>query len=434
MRRMLTLAAILVLAPCSRADDWPQWMGPQRDGVWRETGVVKKLPEGGPNVVWRAKIAGGYAGPAVADGRVFVADFVRKEGDDKPNPGRRSQLQGSERITAFDAQTGKELWKHEYDCPYSVSYACGPRCTPTVDGDRVYMLGTMGHLKCLNVADGKVVWEKDLVKEFKDKGAKVLIWGYSGHPLIDGDKLFVPVGGDGTTLVCFDKRSGKEIWQALSSSDVGYGPPTMVTVDGKKQLVFWHGEAVNGVDPESGKELWRVGLKPNFAMSIMQPRVSGDYLFVGGNGVNMLLKFDGGKAKEVYRGDRKKGLMPINATPFIDGKYLYGADQPGEFRAVVLETGERLWETFAPVAGKKAGSGTTFIVKNGDRFFLFAETGDLIIAKLSPKGYEEISRAHLLDPTGDAFGRKVVWSHPAYAHKHGYFRNDQELICVNLAE
>jgi hypothetical protein len=137
---------------------------------------------------------------------------------------------------------------------------------------------------------------------------------------------------------------------------------------------------------------------------------------------------------------KPRGLYPVNMTPFIEKGIVYGVDQPGMLRAVELATGKKLWFTHKPVIGKEeaedfkgAGSGTAFLVKNGDRYFLFAETGDLIIAKLSPKGYEEVSRAKLLDQTGAAFGRKVVWSHPAFADKCVFLRNDKEIICVPLA-
>jgi outer membrane protein assembly factor BamB len=196
--------------------------------------------------------------------------------------------------------------------------------------------------------------------------------------------------------------------------------------------------------------LWSVGLEPAFGMAIMSPRQIGDKLFAAGiGGVAVVLKLEGEKVAPIWQETlikgkemipKPRGIYPVNTTPFVENGIIYGADQPGMLRAVEFETGKQLWFTYKPVIGKEeeedfrgAVSGTTFIVKNGDRFFLFSETGDLIIAKLSPKGYEEISRAKLLEPTGVAFGRKVLWSHPAYANKCGYFRNDKEIICVSLA-
>src|SRR6476659_10444567 len=142
MKRFLLFAVLLslTLAAPSLADDWPQWLGPKRDGIWRETGILDKFPDGGPTVRWRVPLSGGYAGPAVAGGRVYVMDYVRTEGDAKPNPNARSEVKGKERVLCLSTADGKEIWKHEYDCPYRISYATGPRCTPTVDGDKVYTL------------------------------------------------------------------------------------------------------------------------------------------------------------------------------------------------------------------------------------------------------------------------------------------------------
>jgi hypothetical protein len=172
-------------------------------------------------------------------------------------------------------------------------------------------------------------------------------------------------------------------------------------------------------------------------MSIMQPRMSGDLLFVGAIGFKSLLlrlASDKPAAEEVLRGEKNTTIYPVNSTPFLDGDYIYGVDQPGQLRAVELATGKRLWETLAATTGQRPlSSATAFLVKHEDRFFLFNELGDLIIARLTPEKYAEISRAHLLEPTGTAFGRNVVWSHPAFANKCCFARNDKEIICVSLA-
>jgi hypothetical protein len=186
-----------------------------------------------------------------------------------------------------------------------------------------------------------------------------------------------------------------------------------------------------------------VPLEPAFFMSIAAPRKSGDYLFAGGHSKSLLLKLAADKpdATEVWRGEKGKSLTPINMTPFLEDGMIYGVDQPGQLRGVKVETGERVWETFLPVLGKEekpdfkgGGTGTAFLVKNGDRFFVFGETGHLIIARITPKGYEEVSRFKLLEPTSNAFGRSVVWSHPAFADKCVFARNDKEIVCASLAE
>src|SRR5262249_35824865 len=179
-------------------DDWPQWLGPQRDGVWRETGILEKFPKDGPKVRWRAPVGGGYAGPAVADGKVFVLDRVLSPGSKDPdNLFARSKSEGVERVLCLEEATGKVLWKHEYECKYDVSYPCGPRCTPVVAGGKVYTLGAMGNLFCLEEATGKVAWSKDFVKDYR---APVALWGFAAHPLLDGDKLICLVGGENVVV------------------------------------------------------------------------------------------------------------------------------------------------------------------------------------------------------------------------------------------
>jgi outer membrane protein assembly factor BamB len=437
MRRGHLLACFLVLALSTRGwgEDWPGWLGAKRDSVWRETGIIDKFPPEGPKVLWRMPIAGGYAGPAVADGRVYVHDFDGK-GDVSANPGGRSDRQGKERVLCLDAKTGKELWKHEHDVNYKISYAYGPRCTPTVADGKVYTLGAEGLLCCLDADKGTELWSKDLKAEYK---TTTPMWGFAGHPLVDGQKLICLVGGEGSVAVAFDKDTGKELWKALSAKDQGYCAPSIIEAGGTRQLLIWHPLALNSLDPETGKLHWSIELKPDYEMSIQIPRQLGDYLFAGGIGMQCVclnLAKDKPAAEEVWRGDISTGVFPVNSTPFLEDGMIYGCCTKGELRGVELATGKRLWETLKPTTNKRpqqSGSGTAFIVKNGERFFLFSETGDLIIAKLSPAGYEEISRAHLLEPTQVCFGRPVIWSHPAFAGKCAFLRNDKEIICVNLA-
>ncbi len=440
MRRTV-LVVLLLAAAVGRADDWPQWLGPKRDSVWRETGLMEKFPAGGPKVLWRAPVDGGFSGPAVADGRVYLTDFVTAGDRSTPSSDKRQQLPGKERVLCFSAADGKPLWKHEYDCRYHVSYDIGPRCTPAVAGGKVYTLGALGDLLCLDAANGRVVWQKDLRKEY---GIPAPQWGFAGHPLVDGRKLLVTVGGDGSVLVAFDKDTGKEIWRALSAKEPGYCPPSIIEAGGKRQLILWTATDIASVDPETGKEYWSVPLEPAYGMAITAPRKWHEYLFAGGIGFKAaLLKLAADKpaATVVWEGKPTTAVYPVNSTPFIEGGTIYGVDQPGCLRAVKLETGERLWESYRPVAGKdlpagtRFNSGTAFLVKNGDRFVIFSETGDLILARLSPKGYEEVSRANILAPTMPLpqFNRTVVWTHPAFANKCVYARNDKELVCVSLA-
>jgi outer membrane protein assembly factor BamB len=441
MNRIAWLAVVGFVAFTNfvHADDWPQWMGPNRDDVWHETGILEKFPDNGPKVLWRHPIAGGYAGPAVAGGKVYVADyFVDPPIDFKKvnNPMAGPKLNGKERLLCLDAKTGQELWKYESDVTYQVSYPAGPRCTPTVHDGKVYSLGAMGNLYCVDAEKGSLVWTKDFKTEYK---AKVPVWGVCSHPLVDGDKVICIIGGETVTAVALDRNTGKEIWTALSAKHPGYSAPVIFEAGGKRQLVIFDGYNLSSLDPETGKLYWSFDDKPATQMSIMVPQKSGDYLYAAGrgmtdNGLMLKLASDKPEAKEAWRSSPKIGVAPINMTPFLDGETMYGVDQTGNLMAIKTATGERLWQTPAPVTGKKAeGSGTAFIVKNGDRFFLFNEKGELVIAKLTPAEYTEVGRAKILEPTNNAFGRDVVWSHPAFANKCVFARNDKEIVCVSLA-
>jgi outer membrane protein assembly factor BamB len=433
--KFLALVVVLGLATDSRADDWPQWMGAKRDDVWRETGIVQAFPQKGLPVKWRAPVGLGYSGPAVAGGKVYLLDYEQESGKVTNSPGGRDRLQGSERVLCLDANTGKLLWTHAYERPYNISYASGPRCTPTVEGGKVYTLGAEGNLLCLDADKGNVIWQKDLTKEYK---FETPVWGFSAHPLVDGDLLYCVVGGQGSVAVAFDKNSGREVWRALSAPEPGYCPPMMIEHGGKKQLIIFHPEAVNSLDPMTGKVHWSVPIMPSYSMSIAPPRLLGDHLFTSAyNNAAVMLQLDATKPDPTvtWRGKVQMAVYCSNSPAFLMGNEIYGCDsQTGALMAVQIADGKRLWETVEPTSGKpRARYGTAYLVQHQDRFFLFNEQGDLILAQLSPAGYKELGRIHVLEPTNNTFGRPVVWSHPAFAMKCLFARNDRELVCVNLA-
>jgi outer membrane protein assembly factor BamB len=256
------------------------------------------------------------------------------------------------------------------------------------------------------------------------------------------------VGGEGSVAVAFDKDTGRELWRALSASESGYCPPSIIESAGVRQLVIWDADKLNSLDPATGTVLWSQPLKPAYGMSIMAPRVAatprGQVLFASGIGrVGALytLAADKPGASVAWRGDPKSAVYCANSTPFIASDTLYGCDcETGFLTAVDLATGKRLWETGEPTLGNRRGRhGTAFLVRQGDavgdgRTWLFSETGDLILARLTPAAYEELGRTHLVAPTNECFGREVVWSHPAFAGRCIFVRNDRELVCVSLAE
>lgn len=439
----LAVTAVILVTPCStsvsQADDWSGWMGNQRDGVYRESGIVDEIPSGGLRIKWRKPIAAGYAGPATAAGRVYVFDYLVESGNAFNDPGQRSTLQGKERLLALDAATGETIWKHEYDCPYSISYPAGPRCTPTVDGEHVYLLGAEGDLKCLKTENGNLVWERNLKRDF---GVESPIWGFASHPLVDGELLYTMVGGAGQGVVAFDKRTGEVRWKALNAK-TGYCPPSIIDAGGTRQLIIFHPEAVASLNPENGNVYWEIPMTPDFEMSIARPMVEGNRMYVSSiRTESLMIELDPSRpfAKEQWRGEPKDAVHCANATPLFVKGIIYGTDcNDGSLIAVDSNNGARLWETFEatkPGETRYIRHGTAFLTRIGDSdlYLVMSETGDLLIARLTEKGFEDRGRFRVLEPTGECFGRSVVWSHPAYSDRTAYARNDKEIVAVDLTK
>jgi outer membrane protein assembly factor BamB len=421
------LGILLLSSGMGWAEDWPQWLGPNRDSVWRESGILDRFPTNGPPVRWRAPVGAGYSAPAVAKGRVYLTDRQQADG--------RSQ----ERVLCLNEADGKVVWHYEYDCPYSISYAAGPRAAPLISDGKVYTFGAEGNLLCLDAQKGTAVWAQDIKQEL---GVKAPTWGFAGHPLLEGNRLICMARGDGSTVVAYHKDTGKELWRALSAAEPGYSSPAIIDAGGKPQLIIFDPEAVNGLDPQTGQVYWSVPFTARMGLSVATPRKLGDLLFVTSfyNG-SLALRLGSARpeAQVLWRTEKpgERDTTHLNAiicTPFLEAGYVYGVCSYGQLRCLKADTGERVWETFqATTSGGPVRWANAFLVKNGSRFFLFNEKGDLIIARLSPSGYEEISRAHLLEPTNKDCGRLVVWAHPAFANRCCYVRNDRELVCVDLA-
>ena len=434
IRALVCLVALLSLGAAQlRAEDWPEYRGKGRKGEWNETGILETFPAEGLKALWRTPVKGGYSGPAVAGGRIFVTDFTVVKG-----------LKGVERAMALDEKTGRVLWTREWDANYAgLMWAHGPRATPTVDGDRVYVLGAMGVLHCLDVSSGTVLWKTDYVKDY---GAPVSMWGIAAAPLVDGHLLIAIVNGEPDALVvAFDKRTGTEVWRALPSmAEPGVNHPIIVTGGGRRQLVFWSPDAIHSLDPATGKVFWRQPWKVGDAMNLALPVQSGSRLLIShfSHG-SMLLSLDDRKPQvtEIWRGKSTSeivtdGLHSMYGTPIIDGDYIYGLCSYGQLRCLRLSTGERVWETQAAIRERtRWASGN--LVRNGDRVFISNDRGELIIARMTPTGYQEIDRTNLITPTTPPGVRRqlgaVLIAHPAFANRNVYARNDEELIAYSMA-
>jgi outer membrane protein assembly factor BamB len=423
---LIAAGALAAFGSAAVADDWPQWRGPNRDGVWKEDGLVEKFAGDALKIKWRRPIASGYSGPTVAQGRVYVTDRVVEP----------KQI---ERVHCFDAETGEPVWTHGYDCPYvNVGYTAGPRASVTVDEGRAYSLGTMGHLNCFDAAGGKRLWTKDLNAEYK---IRMPIWGIAASPLVDGELVIVQIGGEGACLVAFDKKTGKEAWRALEDN-ASYSAPILVEQAGRKVMVCWTGDSVVGMNAQTGEVYWQHPFKPaKMVINIATPVSAGGRLFFTSfyDGSLMLaLASDELGVEEVWRRSGRDeqntdSLHSIISTPYLEGDYVYGVDSYGEFRCLDAKTGDRIWESLEPTP--KSRWSTIHMVRNGSRMWMFNERGELVIAKLSPQGYEEISRAKLIEPTRVQLPQRggVCWAHPAYAERHVFARNDEELVSASLA-
>lgn len=422
------------------AADWPQWMGPKRDGVLREQNLCTSFPATGPKVLWEVKCGKGYAGPAAADGRVFLPDRLPAD-PGAPKPANKDAIPGTERLLCLDANTGKFLWEYKRDTPCTVDYPAGPRATPTVHDGLVYFLGIHGRLACLEAATGKVVWEREFEKDYK---CKAPMWGFSAHPLVYKDTLLCLAAGDGSCLLSLDLKTGKERWKALSVREPGYCPPVLCDNHGKPLIVQFTGDAIFGVDPDTGRELWDIPWRVTYGVSIAAPRQHGDTVLVSNywSGCKMLrLKPGDAKPDIVWQTEKESAtrtthLNALLCTPVLRDDHVYGVCSYGQIRGLKWDTGVRCWENNEIVGrGKEVNWGTAFLtqIDTTERYLCFTEHGELLILRLTPERCEILSRAKVIEPDcPDVKERPVVWTHPAYANGRAFVRNNTVIRCLDL--
>lgn len=423
---LASLLCFLVGLETSLADEWPQWRGPNRDGVWSEKGVVGKFDSDQIELKWRVPVSAGYSGPTVSQGRVYLTDRVAEPVE-------------IERVHCFDWQTGKTIWSHGYDCPYNeIGYKAGPRASVLIDQHRAYSLGGTGNLICFDAPSGTVLWERDLKTQYK---IRMPIWGIAASPVVEGDLLIVHAGGENACVCAFDKSTGQERWTALPD-DASYSAPIVIDQAGKRVLVCCTGNRITGLDPQSGNLYWEVPFPwEKWPISIATPVLHQDMLLMSdAHKGTILVRLSQERVEVETLWHRRRDELPDRAalhclisTPLVDGSHIYGADGRGVLRCLKLETGEQLWDDRTAVPEDRFA--TIHLIRNGNRTWMFNERGELIISRLTPDGFQEISRAKLIEPTLEQLRQRggVTWSHPAFAYRHVFARNDKELVCADLS-
>jgi outer membrane protein assembly factor BamB len=416
----------LASAAALQGHDWPQWRGPNRDGVWRETGILEKFPPHGLHVRWRAKVGSGYSGVVVAKARVYVTD--------------RRLRPDVERVLCFAEQTGEPLWVHSYPCDYeNMEYGSGPRAAPTVHDGKVYTFGARGHLFCLDAANGKTLWKKDLVK---DHQARLPRWGASAAPLVEDELLIVVAGGQpGACVMAFHKDTGEVMWKALDDRPA-YSSPIAVDAGGQRQVIVWTCDTVSSLAPATGKVYWQVPYRnANDHHVVATPVVRNGLLLVNSvwRKTAKMLKLNSGKpaASVLWETKRWEAHNLYSTAIFPDERHFYLVDHT-DVCCIDASNGKEIWR--APALAHHSGSRGTVglagahLTANGRQVFIFDDQGKLILARLSPDGYAEVGRTFLIEATsGTHWQSPLTWAHPAYANRHVFARNDKELVCASLA-
>ena len=426
---LLLIAHAFFVAPIV-ADDWPQWRGIDRDGIWEESGIVESFDSERLEPVWSTPVGSGYSGPTVSNGRVYLTS-------------RLEEPEQVEQIHCVDEKTGKEIWKFVYPCRYrELSYPLGPRAAVAINDGKAYALGAMGHLHCLDAASGELLWKKDMLEEYD---ASNPVWGITSSPLVDDKHVYIQIGGQpDACIVAFDKNTGEERWRSLDGL-ASYSAPKFIDQAGKRLILVWTGDWFAALDPEDGTPAWKHEFSRakgviNVADAVIDPDTQrvfftsfydGSYLYhLRQDKLESDLLWERRGRSEI----RTDALHSIISTSVIRGNYVYGIDSYGEFRCLDLTNGDRVWSDQTLL--EKGRWATAFLVQNGERTWIFTEKGELIIANLTPKGWERIDSTFLLEPTTFLPRRSgnILWSHPAYANKHIFVRNDNQLISVDLSK
>lgn len=401
IRRIRRFAPFLLLASLAAspacADDWPQWRGPNRDGISRETGWRADWPAEGPKKLWEADVGIGFSSMSVSNGRVFTMGNVNE----------------TDRISCFDAETGKLLWKHEYPCSSKDPNGYpGPRCTPTVDGDRVYAVSRHGHFFCLDVASGKVIWSKDFAQDF---GATSPKWGFAGSPLIEKDWVLCEVNAtNGASVVAFNKRTGQVVWKN-GRERAGYSSLVGFNLEGERCLAHFCADQFVLRRMADGSELWRIPWPTSYGVNAVTPIIAGDKLFLAsGYGFGCaLFKISLKGPTELWR--NKNMRNHINSCVLLE-QHLYGYDE-GELRCLDWNNGEVKWST------RDYGKGS--LIASDGKLILYGQRGQLGLAAANSDAYKPLAQFQ-------ALGGKDTWAPPVLANGRIYVRSLDKLAAFDV--
>ncbi len=402
-----TLVGMAFIILCSSIDiaaqaegNWPQWRGPNRDGISKETGLLKQWPENGPPLVWKAKGAGaGYSSFAITNGRLFTMG-----------------LRGNrESVIAFDVATGKEVWATPHGTSFRNDRGDGPRGTPTVDGENLYALGGNGELSALDVRTGRIIWTMNVLKKF---GGSNITWGISESPLVVGEKLLVNAGGPGASIVALNKKDGSLIWKS-QSDHAGYSSAIPVQVGNTTQVVFFTQTRALGLDLKDGKLLWEYPRAANNVANVATPVARGNRVFISsdyGNGGGLVdIKADG-SASEVYF---TKEMRNHHSSSILVGDYLYGFSS-GILTAMRFDTGEVAWKD------RSVGKGS--LVYADGNLYALSENGVVGLIEATPAGYREKGRFRIQQDS------LPTWTHPVIAGGRLYLRDQDTIYAYDVRE
>lgn len=404
-----------VTALHTNAGDWPQWRGPDRTGHAAAQEQFTPLT-GGPRVLWRKEIGGGFSSPVIAGSKLAYLDAQ----------------DGKEVAHLIDAGTGKEIWQIPYDDMYEDEWGQGPRSTPVLDGDRLYVQSCKGEFRSLNLADGKVIWGVSFERDFgvhflgsKANEGTASRRGNNGSGIIDGDRIFLPVGSaSGASLVCFDKHTGKVLWKS-QNDEAAYSSLIMATFGGVRQVVYFSADAVMGVESDSGKLLWRVPLRTEAKRHASTPIISGDAIFVNSQTIGLLcIKI--AKERDAFKASQgwvNKELKINISTPVLVDHFLYSQGVDHNLVCVDAANGKLMWSQ------EGFGDKYSSIVAVGKTLLVVTDRGELVMAAADGSKYSELGRTQICGKT---------WNHPAYSNGKLYVRegltSGWKLSCLALVK